>query len=182
MNWVIGQTFVGNKNGVKYRVDSVTEQFINLKNANTYEDVVIPVDLADNLDITTLSSHSLPCSDKKDFISIVEIGKYMQVDPQLWASFCFSNGIIGISPIREKYISGELLPIISNYRFLFDHALLCLCSDSSIILVCNPYLTRKEIDAICSRLNLECVILGKDRSFYAPGRSNLVVFDLGSGV
>lgn len=179
MNWIIGQNIVGNKNGVQYRVISVTEELLTLRDINTHEDVIIPIDLADNLDITTVKSKSFSCLNNRDFVSIVEVERYMQVDSALWAKFCFSNSIMGVAPVSEKYIPETLWVMMPSYRFLFDHSLLCLSSDGTVVLVCNPYLTNKEISVMCSRLDLDChVVLGKDVSFYAPGKSNLVVFDL----
>lgn len=180
MEWRSGITFKGNKSGRIYRVQGVQSDWVSLEDKSGVSIGDVRKEVLEDMDILILETPKTTIPDVGDFYPLFEINKYLNVDTELWERFCSENKIVGVSPVVEKYLPESINSYLHSANYLFDHLTLCLSSQgNTVVLVANPYLKDSEIDVLCQRLEIRnYVVLGKDRSFYYPNVSNLVVFGL----
>ena len=114
----------------------------------------------------------------RDFVPVWMVSKFLSKhDTDLWLKFCNENSIIGITKVRKYLLSENLCMLLENRR-LSNNVFMALSSlDNSVVLISTPIILDSEVEDACRVLGIEnYVVLGKDRSFFEPGYSNLVVF------
>lgn len=104
-------------------------------------------------------------------LGITEIDKIMGIDDkELYKRFCVMNGVKGIGPADITVLEGKVLP---GYPFN-DHSMFIYTFDGTVYFVTNPYMGDDECRKLLEKYQLDGEVLGKDASFYCPGKSNLV--------